>query len=89
MELTKIRTISSNAVRGFVEAGGTLKYVPDNGGPKGRIWYLFCIDPRDGSEIPVVIGRTGEHKAFKTSDAVIAFHLTLFPETTELSIPLR
>ena len=87
MQITKQKVLSSNAVRGFVESGGTIQYVPQFDESGSMIWFLNGVD-QYGHEIPVVIGRTGDLKIFRSANAVISYHLSLYPNVREITVPV-
>lgn len=50
-------------------------------------WELYGILP-DGTEQQVKLSKTGKPRIFKSSDAVIAYWLDLYPEASEITIPI-
>lgn len=87
MQIAKQRVLSSNAVRGFVESGGTVQYEPKFDQNGSMIWFLNGVD-QSGHEIPVVIGRTGDLKIFRSANAVVSYHLSLYPNAREVTVPV-
>ena len=81
-----VRVITSYAVRAFVKAGGTLRYRPDRD-EDGRYWKVLCVD-KDGTELPVIISRTGEPKILRSADAVVNYEKSMFPEIQQVVVPL-
>lgn len=81
----KQRVIISNAVSGFLQKGGRLDYRPIHT-PKGWNWELWAISP-DGVESHVISSKTGDPRVFKSADALLSFHMRLFPEQKGLFIP--
>lgn len=78
----------SNYVRTFVEEdGGSLRFVPKLDEDGRMCWELHGILP-DGTERPVMLSKTGRPRIFKSSDAVIAYWLDLYPRASEITISI-
>jgi hypothetical protein len=77
--------ISSNGVRTFITAGGTLRYVPveEDGVQK---WALVGVTPA-GEELPVILSRTGEPRMFFSANAIVTYHQSLYPDDGGVFIP--
>jgi len=78
--------LSTNALRGFIEAGGKLEYEVFSQHNK-RMWFVFGIFP-NGDRQQVYVGRTGEQCILKSANGVIAHHLTYFPDSRSVNVPL-
>lgn len=79
------RVITSDAVPIFISKGGRLDYRPIHT-PKGWHWELWALSP-DGTETHVISSKTGEPRVFKSSDALLSFHMRLHPKDKGLFIP--
>jgi hypothetical protein len=78
----------SNYVRSFVENdGGSLRFVPKLDEDGRMCWELYGVFP-DGTERPVMLSKTGKPRIFKSSDAVIAYWLDLYPDAKAINIPI-
>ena len=78
----------SNYVRSFVEQdGGSLRFAPILDEDGRMCWQLYGILP-DGTERMVMLSKTGKPRIFKSSDAVIAYWQDLYPDATEVAIPI-
>lgn len=78
----------SNYVRSFVEQdGGSLRFAPIRDEDGRMCWELYGISP-DGVERKVMLSKTGKPRIFKSSDAVIAYWQDLYPEASEVTIPI-
>lgn len=80
------QVISSYAVRDFIRAGGSVKYRPGRD-KTGAYWRVYCV-AQDGTELPVVIARSGEPKVLRSADAVVNYQKSMFPEVREVVVPL-
>ncbi len=78
----------SNYVRSFVHNdGGSLRFVPKRD-EKGRpYWEVFGVYA-DGSEQQIKLSGTGLPKLLKSAEAVIAYWQSIYPEATEVTIPI-
>jgi hypothetical protein len=78
----------SNYVRTFVQNdGGSLRFSPRRD-EKGRAyWEVFGVYP-DGSEQQIKLSGTGLPKILKSAEAVIAYWQSVYPEATEVTIPI-
>jgi hypothetical protein len=78
----------SNYVRSFVENdGGSLRFAPKRE-EDGRVcWEVFGVYP-DGSEQQVKLSGTGRPKILKSADSVIAYWQSIYPEASEVTIPI-
>lgn len=78
----------SNYVRSFLDKdGGKIRFAPKRD-EEGRLcWEVFGIFP-DGSQQQIKLSRTGHPKILKSSDALIAYWRSLYPDATEVSIPI-
>lgn len=78
----------SNYVRSFVENdGGKLRFVPKKDEYGRPYWELYGILP-DGTEQQVKLSKTGRPRLFKSADAVIAYWQDLYPEASEVTVPV-
>lgn len=78
----------SNYVRSFVENdGGSLRFAPIRDEDGRLCWELYGILP-DGTERKVMLSKTGKPRIFKSSDAIIAYWQDLYPEASEVTIPI-
>lgn len=75
-----------------VAAGGGLRYELDDHPEIGQeVWFVFGTFP-DQSEQPVFTSTSGQHKHFKSADAVIHYHRRMCPRDTTVPLsvnPLR
>ena len=79
------RVITSDAVPVFIQKGGKLDYRPIHT-PKGWYWELWAVSP-DGTETHVISSKTGEPRVFKSANALLSFHMRLYPADKGLFIP--
>lgn len=79
------RVITTDALQLFLQRGGKIEYRPIHT-PKGYNWELWGVHPHGNAE-PVVSSKTGETRMFKSADAVMAFHLRLYPDHDGVWIP--
>ncbi|AXQ96341.1 hypothetical protein D0Z66_21880 (plasmid) [Cereibacter sphaeroides] len=79
------RVITTDALQLFLQRGGQIEYRPVHT-PKGYNWELWGVHV-DGSSEPVVSSKTGETRMFKSADAVLAFHLRIYPDQGGVFIP--
>ena len=78
----------SNYVRSFLEQdGGSLRFAPIRDEDGRMCWELYGISP-DGTERKVMASKTGKPRIFKSSDAVIAYWQDIYPEASEITIPI-
>lgn len=78
----------SNYVRSFVEQdGGSLRFAPIRDEDGRMCWELYGILP-DGVERKVMLSKTGRPRIFKSADAVVAYWQDLYPEASEVTIPV-
>ena len=67
--------------------GAELVYKPTDVGGGKYEWTVFVRRP-DGAEMQVFIGRTGQPKRLKSANAVVSYHQSLYPDATEVRIPV-
>jgi len=84
MRLRPLEFISTDAIRGFISAGGRLQYIPLE--ERDWTWALMAIHP-SGERMPVYNGRSGQPRIFQTADSIVRFHRKYFPEDKSVSIP--
>ena len=78
----------SNYVRFFLDKeGGAIRFVPKRDRDGRMCWEVFGIFP-DGNEQQVKLSKTGHPKILKSADALVAYWQSLYPEATEVSIPI-
>jgi hypothetical protein len=78
----------TNYVRSFVQNdGGSLRFVPRRDDDGRMCWEVFGIFP-DGTEQQVRLSGTGRPKVLKSGDAVIAYWQSVYPEASEVTIPI-
>jgi len=79
------RVITTDAVQNFLEKGGKLDYRPIHT-PKGWNWELWAVQS-NGAASPVISSKTGEARVFKSSDALVSFHMRIFPDAEGVWVP--
>jgi predicted DCC family thiol-disulfide oxidoreductase YuxK len=78
----------TNYVRSFVQNdGGSLRFAPKRDENGRDYWEVFGVYP-DGSEQQIKLSGTGLPKILKSADAVIAYWQSIYPEATEVTIPI-
>lgn len=78
----------SNYVRFFLEDdGGSIRFAAKRDADGRLCWEIFGVLP-DGTERQVKLSKTGRPKILKSSDAVIAYWQSFYPEASEITIPL-
>ena len=87
MNWNSIKVLSSYVVRQFVAGGGSLRYRPGRD-ELGRYWEVVGVD-RNGNEIPIIIGRTGLPKLFRSADAILTYHKKMLPKATDVIVQLH
>jgi hypothetical protein len=50
-------------------------------------WELYGVLP-DGTEQQVKLSKTGKPRIFKSSDAAISYWLDIYPEASEVLVPV-
>lgn len=80
------KVLFGNAVRYFLNAGGSLRYQPVED-ETGLHWLLFGVQ-QDRQEIQVFIARNAEPKVFRSANAVVNYHRSMFPNDTVVAIPV-
>ena len=81
------RVITTDGVLRALEAGGQIQYRPNIRNNK-REWALWARYP-DEEFVHVISSKTGEPRVFKTSDAVVGFHLRVFPDSECVIVPVK
>jgi hypothetical protein len=84
MRLKPLEFISTDAIRGFISAGGRLEYVALE--EHDWTWALMAIHP-NGEALPVYNGRSGLPRLFQTADSIVRFHRKYFPDAKSVTIP--
>lgn len=84
MRLRPLEFISTDAIRGFISAGGRLQYIPLE--EREWTWALMAIHP-NGVVLPVYNGRSGHPRIFQTADSIVRFHRKYFPKEKSVDIP--
>jgi len=79
------RVITTDAIPIFLQRGGKLLYHPHHS-PKGWVWELWGEHP-DGKQEPIINSKSGETRIFKSADALVGFHMRIFPDATVVPIP--
>lgn len=79
------RVITTDAMQNFLEKGGSLDYRPIRTA-KGWNWELWATRP-DGAESPVISSKTGEARVFKSADALVSFHMRMYPDADGVWVP--
>ena len=79
--------ISTNALRGFLEENGRIEYEVNFLDEK-KVWFVWGVYP-DGNRQQVYVGRTGEECILKSPAALVAHHLTYYPDAESVTIPLK
>lgn|GEM_PF-6858318 len=75
------RVITNEAIGMLLERSGKIQYVPIRGNRNWSWrWELWAILP-DGEHMQVLSSKTGEVRIFKSSDALLGFHMRTFPNT--------
>ncbi len=78
----------TNYVRSFVQNdGGSLRFAPKRDEDGRMCWEVFGIYP-DGEEQQIKLSGTGRPKILKSADAVIAYWQSIYPEASEVTIPI-
>lgn len=85
MERSNRKLLMTSQLRDFIGRGGTVEYVPEDDGK--RVWHLIAV-ATSGSRYRVYVPQTGNPRVFKTADALVAFHETMFPEDDQVVVPL-
>lgn len=81
----KPRVITTDAIPILLSNGGSIHYRASHS-PNGWIWEPWATYA-DGKEEPVINSKTGEVRIFKSADAVVAFHMRVFPDAHEITLP--
>lgn len=82
----KPRVITTDAIPIFLQRGGKLTYRPLHS-PRGWTWELWALHP-DGKEEPIINSKSGEDRIFKSADALVAFHMRIFPDAKFVPVPV-
>ncbi len=78
----------TNYVRSFVQNdGGSLRFVPKTDEDGRMCWEVFGVYP-DGGEQQIKLSGTGRPKILKSADAVIAYWISIYPDASEVTIPI-
>tara|TARA_B100000378_G_C17978748_1_gene389771 strand:+ start:264 stop:590 length:327 start_codon:yes stop_codon:yes gene_type:complete len=80
------RVLLGNVVRAFLDAGGKLKYRPYKDRNGKTNWFVFGVRS-DGSESQVYIARNGEPKRFRSANAILSYHRSMFPQDEGVFVP--
>lgn len=80
------RVISSNAIRAFIKAGGSLTYEAYLDDDNAPYWVVFGVDS-NGNKIPVFNSVTSGERIIKSADGVLAYHYDYLPDAGEVTIP--
>lgn len=81
------KVLLGHVVRSFLDAGGTLRYKPVEGDGGKTHWLVYGVRA-DGSEAQVFISRNGEPKRFRSANAVVRYHQSMYPGVDEVVIPV-
>lgn len=84
MQLKPLGFVSTDAIRGFISAGGRLEYIVLE--EREWTWALMAIHP-SGEALPVYNGRSGLPRLFQTADSIVRFHRKYFPNAKSVTIP--
>ena len=84
---SEAKVLVSHVIRTFIDAGGKLKYKPVVDG-SGKLTWLVIGVRADGSELQVYIARSGEPKRFQSANAVLSYHMEMYPDCEEVCIPV-
>lgn len=77
-----------NRVRQFVKSGGRLRYEPHEDPANGKlVWLVMGVFP-DETEEPVFTTTSGEHKHFRSADAMIQYHSQMCPDEDVLIVQM-
>ncbi|MBR9841144.1 MAG: hypothetical protein GYB50_25175 [Rhodobacteraceae bacterium] len=77
-----------NRVRQFIKRGGRLRYEPHQDPANGKtVWVVMGVFP-DETEEPVFTTSSGEHKHFRSADAMIQYHSQMCPDEDVLIVPM-
>ncbi|GEM_PF-6265854 len=77
-----------NRVRQFIKRGGRLRYEPHKDPENGKlVWVVMGVFP-DETEEPVFRPSSGEHKLFRSADAMIQYHSQMCPDEDVLIVPM-
>ena len=75
-------------VRQFIKRGGRLRYEPHKDPANGKlVWVVMGVFP-DKTEEPVFTTTSGEHKLFRSADAMIQYHRQMCPDEDVLIVPM-
>jgi len=86
--MDRSQQLVSNYVRSFVEhEGGSLRFAPIRDDDGRLCWELYGILP-DGTERKVMLSKTGKPRIFKSADAVVAYWQDMYPQATEVFVPI-
>lgn len=76
------RVITNETIGLLLERDGRIQYTPIPGNRNWSWrWQLWAVLP-GGEVMQVLSSKTGEPRSFKSADALLAFHIRLFPHTS-------